>query len=40
MRYTIIGITLLIVSYVVTINYIQMQHPNYFGHFTRVMGNG
>jgi len=40
MRYIIIGITLMIVSYMVAINYMQLQHPNHFGHFTKVMDNG
>ena len=40
MRYIIIGITLVIFSYMVAINYMQIQHPNHFGHFTKVMDNG
>ena len=40
MRYIILAITLLIVSYMVTINYMQIKHPNHFGHFTKVLDNG
>ena len=35
MKYIIIGVTLLIVSYMVAINYMQFNYPNHFGHFTR-----
>jgi hypothetical protein len=39
-KYIIIGVTLLIVSYMVTISYMQTQRPNHFGHFTKVLGDG
>jgi len=37
MKYIIIGITLLIISYMVAINYMQLNYPNHFGHFTGMM---